>query len=79
MFYKIGVLKNFAKSTRKHLYQSLFFNKVAGDASNFIKKDILVQVFSYEFYEKSTNIFFYRTHPVAASVHVLFNGLWVMG
>ena len=26
---KIGVLKNFAKFTGKHLCQSLFFNKVA--------------------------------------------------
>ena len=27
---EIGVLKNVAKSTRKHLCQSLFFNKVRG-------------------------------------------------
>ena len=27
---KIGVLKNFTKSTAKHLCQSLFFDKVAG-------------------------------------------------
>ena len=30
MFCKEGVLKNFAKFTRKRLCQSLFFNKVAG-------------------------------------------------
>ena len=30
MLCKIGVLKNFAKFTGKHLSQSLFFNKVAG-------------------------------------------------
>ena len=30
MFCKKGVLRNFAKFTRKHLCQSLFFNKVAG-------------------------------------------------
>ena len=30
MFYKKGVLKNFTKLTGKHLWQSLFFNKVAG-------------------------------------------------
>ena len=30
MFYKKGVLKNFAKFTGKQLCQSLFFNKVAG-------------------------------------------------
>ena len=29
-FFKLGVLKNFAKFTGKHLCQSLFFNKVAG-------------------------------------------------
>ena len=29
VFYKKGVLKNFAKSTGKHLPQSFFFNKVA--------------------------------------------------
>ena len=30
MFYKKGVLRNFAKFTGKHLCQGLFFNKVAG-------------------------------------------------
>ena len=30
MFCKKGVVKNFAKFTGKHLWQSLFFNKVAG-------------------------------------------------
>ena len=30
MFYKKDVLKNFSKFTGKHLYQSLFLNKVAG-------------------------------------------------
>ena len=30
VFYKKGVLKKFTKFTGKHLYQSLFFNKVAG-------------------------------------------------
>ena len=48
MFYK-GDLRNFAKRTGKHLCQSLFFNKVAG--CNFIKKEALAQVFSYEFCE----------------------------
>ena len=28
MFYQIGVLKNFAEFTVKHLCRSLFFNKV---------------------------------------------------
>ena len=29
VFYKKGVLKNFSQFTGKHLFQSLFFNKVA--------------------------------------------------
>ena len=68
MFCKKGVFRNFAKFTGKHLCQSLFFNKVAGEACNFIKKETLVQLFSCEFCEISKNTFFYRTPPVAASV-----------
>ena len=30
VFYRKGVLRNFSKLTGKHLFQSLFFNKVAG-------------------------------------------------
>ena len=30
MFFKIGILKSFAKSIGKQLYQSFFFNKVTG-------------------------------------------------
>ena len=41
-----GVLRNFEKFTGKHLRQSLFFNKVADQACNFIKKETLAQVFS---------------------------------
>ena len=52
-----GVLGNFAKFTGKHLRQSLFFNKLAGAASNFIKKETLAHVFSCETYEFSKNIF----------------------
>ena len=39
------------------------------EACNFIKKETLAQVFSYEFYEIFKNIFFYRTPPKAASEH----------
>ena len=42
---EIGVIKNFAKFTGKHLRQSLFLNKVTG---HFLKKS-LAQVFSREF------------------------------
>ena len=55
-----GVLRNFAKFTGNYLRQSLYFNKVAGlrpEASNFIKIEALVLVFSYEFCEISKNNF----------------------
>ena len=39
-------------------------------ACNFIKKETLAQVFSCKFWENFKNIFFfYRTPPMAASVH----------
>ena len=43
------VLRNFAKFTEKHLCQSLYFNKVAGQACNFIKIETLAQVFPVNF------------------------------
>ena len=39
------VLRNFTKFTGKHLCQSLFFNKVPGQACNFIKKESGTGVF----------------------------------
>ena len=71
VFCRIGVLRNFAKFTGKHLCQSLFFNKVTGLrplACNFIKKEALAQVFSCEFCKISENTLFYGTPPVTASV-----------
>ena len=68
VFCEKDVLGNFAKFTGKHLCQSLFFNKVAGAACSFIKKETLAQVFSYEFCEISKNTFSHRTPLVAASV-----------
>ena len=53
-----GVLRNFAKFTGKYLCQSLPLNKVAGQACNFIKKEILARVFSCECCEISNNTFF---------------------
>ena len=65
VFCKKGVLRNLAKFTGKHLCQSLFFNKVAG---NFLKNETLAQLFSCEFSKIFENIFFsYRTPPVATS------------
>ena len=39
-------------------YVSLFFNKVAGAARNFVKEDALAQVFSCEFWKIFKNTFF---------------------
>ena len=39
-------------------------------ACNFIKKEILAQVFSCGFCEISKNTFFYRIPPVAASEYI---------
>ena len=66
VFCKKAVLKNFSKFTRKHLYQGLFFNKVAGLRPATLLKT-LAQVFSCEFWKISKNTFFYKTPPVGAS------------
>ena len=57
VFCKKVVLRNFGKFTGKHLCQSLYFDKVAGQASNFIKIETLAQVFSCEFSKISKNTF----------------------
>ena len=59
-----GILRNFAKFRGKHLYQSLFFNKVAG---TFLKKETQAQVFSCEFCEISQNTFFIEHFWATAS------------
>ena len=51
---EIGVIKNFAKFTGKHLRQSVFLNKVTG---HFLKKS-LAQVLSHEFSEIFKNTYF---------------------
>ena len=74
VIFKKDVLKNFATFTGKHLCQSLFFNKAAGQAkpATLFKKESLPQVFSCEFCEIFRNIFSYRTLPVAASRRIFF-------
>ena len=54
---KEGVLRNFTKSTGKHLCQSLFFNKVAELRPTTTSKKTLAQVFSCEFCKTSKNNF----------------------
>ena len=69
-----GVFRNFAKFTGKHLFQSLYFNNVA--SLNFIKIEILAQVFSCDFCEISKKSFF--TEPIWATASVnLKENCWV--
>ena len=57
---KKGVFKNFSKFSRKHLCQSLFFNKVAGlKPATLLKRD-MAQVFLYEFYKIFKSSFFIK-------------------
>ena len=65
---KKGVLKKSIKFTGKHLYQSLFFNKVAG-LRHFIKKETPTQMFFCEFCEIFKSTFFYCAPPVTASMY----------
>ena len=58
VFCKKRVLRNLAKFTGKHLCQRLFFNKVAGQACNFIKKESQAQVFYCKFCQISKKAFF---------------------
>ena len=61
-------LRSFAKFTGEHLYQILFFNKVAGLRSvTLLKKETLALVFSCKFCEISEETYFYITTSVAVS------------
>ena len=66
---KRGVLRNVAKFAGKHLDQRLFLNNVAAKACNFIKKESLSQVFSYEFCEISKNTVFTGQLRTTAAVN----------
>ena len=63
-----SVLRYFAKFTGKHMCQSFYFNKVADQACNFIKIQILAQVFSCEFSKISKNTSFTEYVWVTASI-----------
>ena len=67
MFCKNGVPKSFEKFSTKQLYQSFFFNKIAGTACNFIIKQTLTQVFCCEFFKILKKNFFQGTPPVTFS------------
>ena len=69
VFYKNGVLRNFAKFTVKHLCLRLFFNKVAGLWSEtLLKKNLCHGCFPVNFLKFLRTPFFYRTPQVDASV-----------
>ena len=72
VFCKKGVFENYQNAQKKHLCQSLFFNKVA-DLRNCIKKEAVAQVFSCEICKIFKNIFFHRAPPVAASVYYKYS------
>ena len=83
VFFKIVVLKKFAKFTGKHMCLSLFPNKVGG-WSFFIKKETPKQVFSSEFCKNFKNIYFVEHMKTAASVcsileiRKFFGKLWTI-
>ena len=63
MFCKKGVLRNFTRFTGKHLFQSLFFNNVAGPRSpTLLKKRPWHRCVPVNFV-KILRTFFYRTPP----------------
>ena len=63
VFYKKGVLRNFAKFTGKHLCQSLFFNKVAGlRPGALLKKRLWHRCFLVNFV-KFLRLLFLTEHP----------------
>ena len=66
VFCKKRVLRIFAKFTGKHLCQRRFFCRP--HACNFIKKEIMTQVFSCQFCEVAKNTFSYSTPPPAAFI-----------
>ena len=67
VFCKKSVLRDFAKFTGKHMFQSLLINKVEGQGRQlYSKRDPGIGV-SCEFCEISKNIFFDKTPLVAAS------------
>ena len=63
---KKGVYRNLTKVTGKHLFQSLFFNKVAG--LTLLKKRLLHRCFPGEFCEISKHTFFTEHLWATASI-----------
>ena len=66
VFCKEALLK-VSQNSQENTSVGVFFKKEAG---NFIKKETLTQMFSCEFCETFKNIYFYKTHLVAASCYI---------
>ena len=67
MFFKIGVLKNFANCTEKHLRRSLFSIKLQAWSLQFYLKETPAKVFSCEICNLFKIALCYKTRPVASS------------
>ena len=67
MFCRKGALRNFAKFIGNTSARDYFLIKLPQPAT-LLKKSLWHRCFPVNFYELSKNTFFYRTHPVAASV-----------
>ena len=69
MFCRKGVLRNFTKFTRKHLYQSLFFNNVAAlRPATFLKIILCHSCFPVNFVKFLRTPFFTERLRTTASV-----------
>ena len=64
IFFKSGVLKNFANFTGKHLCLNLFLIKLQASRLQLYQKETPTQVLSCEICKNFKNTFFYRTLPV---------------
>ena len=76
--YKKVVFRNFTKFTRKHLCQSLFFNKAASLRPATLFKKRLAQVFSCEFCEIFKNTIFTAALKIAlkfTDIHLWQNAI----
>ena len=74
-FYKKGVIKNFAKFSRKHLSWTLLLNKITKclRSATFLKKQTPTQVFFCEVCETFKNIFFTEHLRATASDSISFS------
>ena len=76
VFYKMGVCRNFAKFTGKHLCQSLFFNKVAGRPATLLKRRLWHRCFPVNF-AKFLKTPFLKEHLQWLLLNLCGKNLWV--